>query len=673
MDKNIHRILICVSSFFAVLALFVFSGCGNVGDPFGEVTESSYIIEHINPPNQATGVSISTLITIAFPVDMNVNTLKAGNIVLQQDGGSSASISIVYNSTDRIATIRPSEVLSGNSSYQVVVNGVKSASGIAFASQVFNFYTGNSIPEGQPEIVSVTPLPGQEEMVGSTVVTVTFSKAMNRATVEQSFFISNGVAGTFSWSVDNKIMTFTPGATLPSATVFSLTVLETATSSDGIPLRLGMSWYFKTSIEARFIITESVPADGATVVAPDTTFRYTLSSPVDRTTVTTNFAVTPAMAIDATRFSYEQNDQIIIYTPSSFLPAGTVVSTTWQSGLMSTQNQLLFEEYVLTFTIENIPPDIVITDPLNGASGVVANKVIKFSFNEPINPATVDALSFVVEQPSGTPLAGAISFENNNRDVIFTPTSPFAGTGGPVTVTATTAIEDLGGTSIATDIIVSFTIDATLPVLVSSVPANGSLDVVPDTIPTLIMDFSKNLNHAAFESSFTISPNGGGGNFSWSSSAPKVQYTTNVPLTGATLYTVSYTMIDLAGNSSPGSFTFTVDNDTPFAYPPILTGASGSVNLDSNITITFSERMRRDTVESSFSYTYVGTTNTWGINAGTVTWVPDDTYSTVMIFNPSTDLIASKEYTVSVTSGARDVGGLPLFPSLNATFTTITP
>jgi hypothetical protein len=329
----------------------------------------------------------------------------------------------------------------------------------------------------------------------------------------------------------------------------------------------------------------------------------------------------------------------------------------------------LSEEFNLSFTIENIPPDILSTDPVNGASGVSPSKVIKFTFNEPINPLTVDSSSFIVEQPAGTPVAGTITFENNNREVVFTPSGTFSASGGAVVVTATTAIEDLGGTPLSSDIVVSFTIDDTLPVLVSSVPANGDTEVVPDTIPTLVMDFSKNLNQVAFESGFSISPNGGGGTFSWSSSAPKVQYTTNVPLTGATLYTVSFTMIDLAGNSSPGSFSFTVDSIAPFVNYVLMDGPdTNNVAVNTNFTIKFNERMRRDTVESAFSYT--NGVYTWDIHDGTVTWQPDDTYSDLMIFNPSANLFPSTEYTISVTSGALDIGGLQSSPSLNATFTT---
>ncbi len=131
-NKNIHNTLLGISSLLLALALLLFSGCGNIGDPFGEVTDSSYLVEHINPANEATGVSVSTLITIAFPVDMDIRTLQPGNIVLQRQGASSEAVTIAYDASNRIATIKPSTTLSQNSRYELVTYGIKSASGISF-------------------------------------------------------------------------------------------------------------------------------------------------------------------------------------------------------------------------------------------------------------------------------------------------------------------------------------------------------------------------------------------------------------------------------------------------------------------------------------------------------------------------------------------------------------
>jgi len=213
--------LLCISMMF-----LLFSGCGNVGNPFGEVAESQYIIEHINPADNGTDISVNTLITIAFPVDIDTKTLQPGNIILQKNGASSETVTVVYDVASRIATVRPSHMLTGNSRYEIVTYGITSVSGVTFASQTFHFFTGNATPAGQPEILAVTPLSGQEEMVGSTIITVTFSEEMNRASIEQAFHISNGVTGTFNWAIDNKKMTFIPGASLPSGTTFSITILK---------------------------------------------------------------------------------------------------------------------------------------------------------------------------------------------------------------------------------------------------------------------------------------------------------------------------------------------------------------------------------------------------------------------------------------------------------------
>ena len=92
------------------------------------------------------------------------------------------------------------------------------------------------------------------------------------------------------------------------------------------------------------------------------------------------------------------------------------------------------------------------------------------------------------------------------------------------------------------------------------------------------------------------------------------------------------------------------------------------MTLDSNLTIDFSERMRRESIESSFAYT--NGVNTFDISDGNVSWLPDNTYPTQMIFDPFVNFQASQSYTITVTSGAVDVGGLSLNPSFTQTETT---
>ena len=655
--------LLCAFVLVSILGL----GCGNQGDPFGIDFEQTLAIDNVNPANNSVGVSIHTLVSISFPVAVNRSSITASNIVLQDNDGKTVASNIVYEPSTRIATLRPLNTLAGNTSYQLVVHNVRSSDGTLFRSQTFSFSTGSDDPGGAPEVAGVTPLPGQQELPANTVVTVTFSEPMDKPSVETAFTISNGVTGTFTWDAAGRIMTFTPGAPLISGTRFVVTILPSARDAMGTPLRTQMSWYFQTATVADFRVLDTVPQNGATTVPANTDLRFVFSEPVDKTTVVTNFSIDPVLTVAADRFSYDQNDQVIIYDPPNNLAAGTVVRATWSTDLMSVTSQTLELPYTLTFTIEAVPPFVTSADPATGTSQVESNKVVRFTFSEPLDTTSVIlGTSFNVEQPSGTPVAGAITLESNDRVVAFTPTSGFVAGANAVTVTAVQTIRDLGGTPMTTDAVSVFTIDDTPPGVTLTVPAAGATDVVPNNAPTVIIEFSEPVNQAAVEGSFTIAPSGSGGVFGWPS-ATRLQYTTTTPLTGATLHTVSFTITDLAGNSSPGSFTFTTDDDPPNANLTVTT-SGGAMTLDSNLTFTFNEPMRRQTIEDAFSYT--DGTNTFDINDGTATWTPNDTYPNVLVFDPTNDFTASRNYTISVTSGAQDVGGLPLTPAFNATVAT---
>ena len=642
-------------------------GCGNQGDPFGIDFEQTMSIDTISPANNSVGVSIHTLVSISFPVAINQSTISASNIVLQDNDGKTVASTIVYEPSTRIATLRPLNTLSGNTSYQLVVHNVRSADGTLFRSQTFGFSTGTSDPGGAPEVAGVSPLPGQQELPANTVVRVTFSEPMDKPSVETAFTISHGVTGTFTWDSSGKVMTFTPGAPLTSGTRFVVTILPSARDAMGTPLRTQMSWYFETAAVADFRVLDTVPQNGATTVPANTNLRFIFSEPVDRTTVVTNFSIDPVMTIASSRFSYDQNDQVIIYDPPNNLAAGTVVRATWSTDLMSVTSQTLELPYTLTFTIEAVPPYLVSADPATGTSQVESNKVVRFTFSEPLDTTSVVlGTSFTVEQPSGTPVAGSIAFESNDRVVAFIPTSGFVAGANAVTVTAQNTIRDLGGTAMTTAAVSVFTIDDTPPGVSLTVPAAGDLDVIPNNVPTVIIEFTEPVNQAAVEGSFNISPSGMGGVFGWPS-ATRLQYTTSTPLNGATLYTVSFTITDLAGNSTPGSFTFTTDDDPPNATLTVTT-SGGAMTLDSNLTFNFNEPMRRQTIRDSFSYT--DGTSTWDINDGTASFNPDTDYPTRLVFDPTVNFTASRNYTITVTSGAQDVGGLPLTPSFSATIAT---
>lgn len=657
---------------FAVAALLVvlLVGCGNMGDPFEVDLQQTLSVDQVNPPDGAVGVSVFTLMSLSFPVAIDTSTLGPTNLVLQDGTGSAVATAVTYDGVTRIVTVRPARTLTANTRHTLVVQGVRSSGGVAFRTQTFSFSTGAADPGGTPAIVAVAPLPTQQGVALNATVRVDFSRAMNRASAEAAFMIDGGVAGTFSWSDGDRRMTFTPATTLSYGMTYHVTVLNTAVDTTGIPLLSGTGWYFSTRTGSVFRVIESLPVDGATTAAADTMLRFVFTEPVDRSTVVTNFAISPALAVTADRFTYEQNDQVVIYDPPVLFSAGQTVRATWSTGLTSVNAERLESAFTIQFSIETAAPSILTFEPANGATQVPASQVIRVTFSEPLDPSAgnISAANFAVAQ--GAAVAGSLSLTNNGRTVVFVPTLPFVSGPTPVTVTVAGSVTDLAGTAMGGAVVSSFSIDSQAPGISFSIPADGATQVQPITVPTLVIVFTEPVNQTATGASFTISPaSAGGGVVAWPSSN-RLHYTTSTPLVGATLHTVSVTMQDLAGNTAPGSFSFTTDSIAPTAALVTPTPGATGVALDTLVVLSFSERMRRSTVESSFLMSD-GTT-TLRIGDGTATW-DDVTWPSQLVFDPAVLLTASRTFTVVVTSGAQDIGGLGLSPSLTATFRTTGP
>ena len=130
---------------------------------------------------------------------------------------------------------------------------------------------GPGAQQTPPTVTSVTPLGNNIAVCPDiTVVTATFSKAMNPATINTSTFTVIGpsgasVAGKVSYASATDIATFAPSASLAPSTKFTATITTGATDTYGNTLEASVVWTFTTSAScpaAAPIVTVVTPANG---------------------------------------------------------------------------------------------------------------------------------------------------------------------------------------------------------------------------------------------------------------------------------------------------------------------------------------------------------------------------------------------------------------------------
>lgn len=159
----------------------------------------------------------------------------------------------------------------------------------------------------------------------------------------------------------------------------------------------------------------------------------------------------------------------------------------------------------------------------------------------------------------------------------------------------------------------------------------------------------------------------------WSSENKMVTFAPMGGLAPSTLYTVTLSGRDLAGNDLEGltSFAFMTGLAPDITPPTVIdtTPGDGDVGVSNNtlITINFSEPMRQSETEAALVLEYVGGMGTLSNCNGLWLW---NAPRTIASCQPTPALAFSAPHRVTVGVGAKDDVGLPLAAPFIFTFTT---
>jgi hypothetical protein len=125
--------------------------------------------------------------------------------------------------------------------------------------------------------------------------------------------------------------------------------------------------------------------------------------------------------------------------------------------------------HVWTFTsgttADGTAPTISSTNPADTAADFYLNRNITVTFNESLDPSTVNASSFtVMETVSTASVPGAVSYNDNGKVASFNPNSNLTA-GVDYTATLTTDVQDLAGNALAANVSWTFSGTTVSPTL----------------------------------------------------------------------------------------------------------------------------------------------------------------------------------------------------------------
>ena len=644
-------------------------------DPTGDALAANFVftfttappptVSSVVPASGATGVPLNQQIAATFNAPMAASTITAPGTftVSPAAGGVALAGTVTYDAATNTATFSPLTALSASTQYTATITtAAQSAQGSAMAANfVWSFTTG------APTIISTFPASGATAVPVNTLISATFSEAMNAATINRATFTFTGpgatpVAGTVTYS--GTTATFTPTAILANSTLFTATITTAAKDPSGAALAVNFVWTFMTAPPPSVVST--IPANGAGAVAVNTAISETFSEVMNAATINAGtFTVTgPGATPVAGTVSY--TGTTATFTPSAALLNSALYTATITTGAKDPTGAPLAANVVRTFTTA-AAPTVISTMPVNGAMAVAVTTTISATFSEVMDATTINAATFTVSGPAATPVAGTVTYAGTTAT--FTPTAVLANS-TLFTATITTGAKDPTGVPLAANFVWTFSTAATPapPTVVSTVPTSGATAVPVNTLVSAT--FSEAMNAATINgATFTLTGPGAtpvAGTVSYAGTTGT--FTPTAILTNSTLFTAMITTgaKDLAGVPLAANFVWTFTT----AAPPTVVSTiplNGATNVAVNtaISATFSGVMNAATINGgTFTLTGPGVTPV----AGAVNYA-----GTTATFTPTSALANSTLFTATITTGAKDPAGVPLAANFVWTFTTAAP
>ncbi|MCC6811156.1 MAG: Ig-like domain-containing protein [Deltaproteobacteria bacterium] len=193
------------------------------GPTGGTGTAAALAITSFSPADGATGVSRTPTITVVFSRAVLVVSVAATLNGVPQ--------AITTSSNDSMTFTFVPNTLAYQTAYTFEI-AAETSDGVALTGVVAMTFT-TVLDQSTPAIFSTSPTQGQGAVSENATITFTFTKPMNKASVEAAFSISNGTC-TFTWPDAYRIRC--SHATWPYSTAITVTLAAGAVDQLGLAL-----------------------------------------------------------------------------------------------------------------------------------------------------------------------------------------------------------------------------------------------------------------------------------------------------------------------------------------------------------------------------------------------------------------------------------------------------
>jgi hypothetical protein len=456
-----------------ILLTTFLTGCGEIRETSetretsgtGGTSESVPINISFVPANGETSVLRNSSIVATFSGLLGIDTIKVASFTIHDANNIAPEGDLTVDESSKVISFKPTDKdgFLADKEYTVtliaIVNGENKA-------HISHFTTAKELDTIVPLVSSFSPA-STGIPVNQSIIAI-FSESIDPSTVNSDIVSSDDneidtdndinsfivtylvdslvtmVDGKVVYSETDKQATFKQkfDLDLEPNTIYTATITTHVKDLAGNALENPVSWTFTTGT-----ITSVEPVDGAESIPTNSQVVAFFSEPLDAATVASLiFDVRDPDNNNAPGGShaYDDESKSVRYNhDGNNFAKNTVYTATITTGNAPNFTNDYVWSFKTGFVGDTDPPTVLETTPEHEETGAATNRIISASFNELLDPFTVEGNgSFTVVDAAGNPVLGTVTYDN--KLVSFMP-SPILNEGTTYTVTITTAVEDLAG------------------------------------------------------------------------------------------------------------------------------------------------------------------------------------------------------------------------------------
>lgn len=617
-------------------------------DPFNsDVTAPA--VSQIDPPDGAMNFPVNGMIIVRFAEPLLPESVVNGVVRVVQDT-TEIDGSVKLSNDGLSITFTPAEQLLALTPHTVMVQGVRDVAGNRM-TQLFQstFTTAVFVDTVAPFVLRTSPAQSVTGVPVNAPFTVEFNERMDPATLTPANFTivdnisGQNVPGMVQVDPDGRTASFVP--TRPyfvgrfHSVTLSSNIKDAAGNSLGFRFFSFTTSFTEDTVRPRLVATS--PGNGDAGVPVNALVMLNFDEPLNTVNFLRGIRVVASGVSLPGSFALSDGNRRVTFTSAAALPANTLHAIVVDTEVTDLVGNPLDNPGSITFDTTNVGdivfPTVTQVDPINGATGVATNAVVRLQFSERINPLTVTESNFFISlQSFGIRVPGSVTVAANGRSATFTPDAPLLG--NTAYFVQAFSITDLAGhqVSFASTFTTGGGADATGPTVVTVSPPAGATNVPVNA--HVVVQLSEpvstlSVNGAAFTLTQSGTPVAGA--ITLSNDRRSVTFTPTNALATSSNYTINVsTLTDLSGNAMTpfsSSFTTSASSTADTTRPSVLSvsplnNATG-VAVNTQIVVTFNEVIDATTVNSntvsvtidSFSGIVPGS---YAVNGAALTFTP---------------------------------------------------